>query len=293
MEHIVAFSVVQGWIPVPVIGAVIPCYRVARHVAEVIASVPSCVHHIICVDDACPQDSGTVAEKTGDARVVVVRHVCNRGVGGAMVTGYRKALELGCHVVVKVDGDGQMDPAQIGHFLAPLLDGTADYAKGNRFADFQALKAMPKVRLVGNSLLSFLVKAASGYWTTMDPTNGYTAIHRRVLEQLDLDQVAPGYFFESDLLIRLNILNAVVTSIPIPAFYGTEESSLRLSKVLLDFPPRLVKGFLWRILLKYFVYDFNMGSVYISVGLPLALFGLVFGSWEWLESVHTCWRFCR
>lgn len=269
------------------VAVVIPCFRVRAHLADVIAGIPPEVSHIVAVDDRCPERSGEVAAACGDPRVTVVWHEVNQGVGGAVATGYRKAMELGCDVMVKVDGDGQMDPALIGRFIAPLMDGRADYAKGNRFSDFRALQAMPKVRLFGNSVLSFLVKAASGYWTMMDPTNGYTAIHRRVLEELDLDRVAKRYFFESDLLIRLNVVNAVVADVPMAARYGDEESSLSIPRVLLDFPPRLLRGLARRIFLKYFVYDFNMGSLYLALGMPLMLFGLVFGAWEWVLSLTT------
>ncbi|MEO5373983.1 MAG: glycosyltransferase family 2 protein [Alphaproteobacteria bacterium] len=269
------------------VAVVIPCYRVRAHLAGVIAGIPPEVGHIVVVDDLCPERSGEVAEASGDPRVTVVRHAVNQGVGGAMVSGYRRAMELGCDVMVKMDGDGQMDPALIGRFVAPLMEGRADYAKGNRFRDFHALRAMPPMRLFGNSMLSFLVKAASGYWSMMDPTNGYTAIHRRALEDLDLDRVAKRFFFESDLLIRLNVVGAVLTDVPMPARYGDETSSLSIPRVLLDFPPRLLRGLLRRIVLKYFVYDFNVGSLYLAVGLPLTLFGILFGAWEWIDSVRT------
>lgn len=269
------------------VGVVVPCYRVAAHVGAVIAGLPAWVTHVVCVDDRCPEDSGAAAEACGDPRVVVVRHAVNEGVGGAMVTGYRTALALGCDVVVKVDGDGQMDPAIMDRFVAPLVEGRADYTKGNRFTDFRALKAMPKVRLFGNSVLSFMIKMASGYWTMMDPTNGYTAVHRRALEQLDLDRLARRYFFESDMLIRLNVINAVVQAVPMPALYGDHPSSLRVSRVLVDFPPRIARGLLKRILLKYFIYDFNMGSLYLVAGVPLLLFGLLFGGYEWFQSIDT------
>ncbi|MBF0130798.1 MAG: glycosyltransferase family 2 protein [Alphaproteobacteria bacterium] len=269
------------------IGVVIPCYRVSAHVAGVIAGIPDSVSHIIAVDDACPARSGDVAGATGDPRVTVLRHAVNQGVGGAMVTGYRKALELGCDIVVKVDGDGQMDTGLLDRFAAPLAEGAADYVKGNRFSDFKALRKMPRARLFGNSVLSFLVKAASGYWSLMDPTNGYTAIHRRALENLDLEALSRRYFFESDMLIRLNVIGAVVRDLPIPARYGDEGSSLSIPLVLIDFPPRLIKGLLRRIALKYFIYDFNVGSLYLAAGLPLMLFGTTLGALEWIDSIRT------
>ena len=194
-------------------------------------------------------------------------------------------MELNSDIVIKIDGDGQMDVNYMQKLIQPILDGKADYTKGNRFTDFKALRAMPKVRLFGNSGLSFLVKAASGYWNLMDPTNGYTAINKHALEELDLDNIAKRYFFESDMLINLNIENAVVVDVEIPAKYGDEESSLSITKTLVGFPPKLFKGLCKRIFLKYFIYDFNMLSLYLVVGLPMLFFGIVFGSIKWIEAI--------
>jgi len=265
-------------------AVVIPCYKVARHIAEVIRGIPPHIEHVLVVDDACPQGSGRIAEQLGDPRVRVLYHPANQGVGAAMVTGYRQALELGCELVIKMDGDGQMDPHCLDPLIAPLVCGEADYAKGNRFSDLRALRAMPTVRLIGNNIMSFLVKAFSGYWNLMDPTNGYTAITRATLEKLDLNKLARRYFFESDLLLHLNLVNAVVRDVPMPARYGSETSSLRAREVLWSFPPRLVCGLLRRILLKYFIYDFNLASVYLLLGVPLFLWGVLFGLAEWLDS---------
>ena len=266
---------------------VIPSYKVSKHIIDVIKSVPEFVNRIIVVDDACPQNSGKIAETSEDIRVVVCYHHSNQGVGGAVVTGYKKALELGAEIVVKIDGDGQMDTDYMLKLIQPILEGKADYTKGNRFTDFKALRNMPKVRLFGNSGLSFLVKAASGYWNLMDPTNGYTAICKQTLEELDLDNLAKGYFFESDMLINLNIENAVVMDVGIPAKYGDEKSSLSVTKTLFGFPLKLFKGLCKRIFLKYFIYDFKMLSLYLVIGLPMVLFGVVFGATKWIEAISS------
>ncbi len=267
------------------IAVVIPSYKVSKHILEVINDIPEFVNHIIVIDDKCPQNSGKIAESSYDKRVIVCYHEANQGVGGAVVTGYKKAMELGAEIVVKIDGDGQMDVNYMQQLVQPLLDGKADYAKGNRFTDFKALRQMPKIRLFGNSGLSFLVKASSGYWNVMDPTNGYTAINKHALEELDLDSLARRYFFESDMLINLNIENAVVVDVDIPAKYGDEESSLSVTKTLFGFPPKLFKGLYKRIFLKYFVYDFNMLSLYLVMGLPMVLFGTIWGSIKWIEAI--------
>jgi hypothetical protein len=267
------------------IAVIIPACKVADTVKKVVQSIPDSVHSIIVVDDKCPQGSGREAETLQKDNLTVLCHTSNKGVGGAVGTGYRKALEQGCDILLKMDGDGQMDSSYLDKLVAPLLNDAADYTKGNRFRDFKKLKTMPGIRLFGNSILSFVVKIASGYWNIMDPTNGYTAIHRKVLERLDIEKIAERYFFESDMLINLNIINAVVKDIEIPSKYGNEISSLRIRTIVMKFPFNLLKGLIKRIFLKYFVHDFNMASLYILLGLPMFLFGTTFGVLEWIDSI--------
>ncbi len=271
----------------PVLAVIIPAYRVAAKVAAVIADIPPEVAHIVVVDDACPEGSGDIVAALDNRRLHLVRHTENQGVGGAVVSGYRKALELGADVMVKIDGDGQMDPAILHKIAGPVMSGEADYAKGNRFADFRTLKRMPTVRLLGNSGLSFLLKAASGYWTMLDPTNGYTAIHARALEKLELDRLDRRYFFESDLLIRLGTVSAVVVDVQMEARYADENSSLNIPKTMLEFPGKILRGLLRRLFLRYFIYDFNMASVYLMVSVPLLLFSFLFGIYQWIDSSQT------
>lgn len=271
------------------VAVIIPCYRVARQLPAVLAGLPADVAHVLVVDDCCPEGSGDIAAglATADPRIEVLRHPVNRGVGAAMVTGFRRALSLDCDAVVKMDGDGQMDAAQLPRLLAPLAEGRADVAKGNRFRDFKALRAMPRLRLIGNSALSFLVKAASGLWGVMDPTNGFLALHRRALEAIEFDALAERYFFECDLLIRLGTAGIAVADVAMPARYGDETSSLRIGRVLLTFPPLLARGFLRRLALGYFVHDFTIASLYLLAGVPLMVFGAVMGGLEWADSVRT------
>lgn len=268
------------------IAVVIPAYKVARFIQEVIEGIPEVVSDIIVVDDKCPQESGKIAEgsrtKVGQ-RLHVLFHEKNKGVGGAVVTGYKKALVLNSVCVVKIDGDGQMDVKYLKSIFTPLLDNNADYTKGNRFVDFKSLKSMPKVRLFGNSVLSFALKMVSGYWDIMDPTNGYTGISNRALEKLNLDTLAERYFFESDMLVSLNINRCVVRDIPMRTKYGEEDSSLSVRKIFFQFPPYLLARFVKRIFLRYFIYDFNMASVYIIIGLPMLLWGFLFGGYKWIE----------
>jgi dolichol-phosphate mannosyltransferase len=271
----------------PKIAVVVPAFKVVDSIKKVILSIPTNIDHIIVVDDHCPLSSGKEAEKINQPNVTVIYHEQNQGVGGAVITGYKKALELKCEIIVKIDGDGQMDPHFIERLIAPLIANEADYTKGNRFVNFKALKSMPKIRLFSNSLLSFMLKIVSGYWNVMDPTNGYTAIHRRVLNKLNLGKISKRFFFESDMLIHLNIIRAVVKDIDIPARYEGEKSSLNIRKAILQFLPKLFSRFFRRIFFRYFIYDFNMASVYMILGLPLFAGSVLFGIIEWIDSAVT------
>ena len=268
-----------------VIATVIPAYRVERNIAEVLRGLPTYIQHIIIVDDASPDSSADLISGAAkkNKRITLIKHDKNQGVGGAMISGFHKALELGAQIIVKLDGDGQMDPAHIPALISPLIEGKADYTKGNRFRDFQSLNQMPFLRRVGNLGLSFLTKAATGYWNTFDPTNGFFAIRADILSQLPLDRLDKGYFFETSMLANLYLLDAVVVDVPIPAKYGNEISNLSIKRVFFEFPIKLMRTFLHRIILKYFIYDFSMISVYLLIGVPLLLFGLIFGVTKWMH----------
>ena len=267
------------------IATVIPAYRVERDIESVLQDLPAYIKHIIVVDDASPDSSADLvaAAAKKDRRITLIRHAENQGVGGAMISGFRKALELGAQIVIKLDGDGQMDPAHIPALITPLIQGKADYVKGNRFRDFQSLQQMPFVRRMGNLGLSFLTKAATGYWSIFDPTNGFFAIRAELLAQLPLEHIDKRYFFETSMLANLYLLGALVMDIPIPARYGNETSNLSIRRTLFEFPFKLLVTFLRRILLKYYIYDFSMMSLYLMVGIPLLLFGGIFGGIKWIE----------
>lgn len=267
------------------IATVIPCYRVERDIIAVIAGLPDYIKHIIVIDDVSPDHTAELVADLAqrDSRIVLIRHETNQGVGGATVSGFRKALELGAQIVVKVDGDGQMDTNHLPELLIPLILGHADYTKGNRFRDFQALQEMPAIRRFGNMVLGFLTKAATGYWNLFDPTNGYVAIRSSVLAQLPLHSIDKTYFFETSMLVNLYLLGAVIKDVPMPARYRGEISSLSIHRSVLEFPFKLLKHFVRRIILMNLIYDFSMASVYIMVGLPLLLFGLIFGITKWIK----------
>ena len=265
------------------IAAVIPCYQVEREINAVLTSLPPYLKYIIVVDDASPDQTSEIIKRAAenDRRIFLIRHKKNQGVGGAMISGFRKALELGAQIVVKIDGDGQMDAAHLPDLLVPLINAQADYTKGNRFRDFRALQSMPLVRRMGNMALAFLTKAATGYWNLFDPTNGFVAIRSNVLAQLSLDQIDRTFFFETSMLANLYLIRAVVKDIAIPARYRGEISNLSIRRTLLEFPFKLLRILFRRLILRNLIYDFSMASIYILTGMPLLLFGLIFGSTRW------------
>lgn len=267
------------------IAVVIPCYRVEHEISTVLASLPRYIKRIIVVDDASPDGTAEIVAGLAkkDRRIILIRHMTNQGVGGAMRTGFQKALELGSQIVVKIDGDGQMDLTYLPDLLHPLIDGRADYAKGNRFRDFQSLQKMPLIRRVGNMGLGFLAKAATGYWNLFDPTNGFVAIRAGVLAQLPLNRIDRTFFFETSMLANLYLLGAVIRDVPMPARYQGEKSNLSVRRVLFEFPFKLFQTYFRRLILKNLIYDFSMASIYLGAGVPLLLFGLIFGSVKWID----------
>jgi dolichol-phosphate mannosyltransferase len=267
------------------IAIIIPAYRVERNIEVVLAGLPSYIKHIIVVDDASPDSTADLVDALAqkDRRLTLIRHTQNQGVGGAMISGFRKAIELGAQIAIKSDGDGQMDATHIPALITPLIQGRADYVKGNRFRDFVSLQKMPIVRRIGNLGLSFLTKAATGYWNIFDPTNGFFAIRTEVLRQLPLDKIDRRYFFETSMLANLYLINAFVMDIPMPARYGNETSHLSIYRSLIEFPLKLFRTFLRRMLLKYYIYDFSITSLYIVTGIPLLLFGFIFGGIKWIQ----------
>ena len=266
------------------IVCVIPAYNVQHEIGQVLSQLPGYIRHAVVVDDASTDQTAEIVGQHAarDRRIVLIRHGVNQGVGGAMRTGFQNALALGAQIVVKVDGDGQMDMAYVPALLSPLIQGEADYAKGNRFRNFKALRQMPPIRRAGNMALSFLVKGATGYWKCFDPTNGFVAIRADVLSQLDLASLHQSYFFEISMLSHLNQLNAVVLDVPMPARYGDETSNLSIRRVLREFPGRLARCLVRRIALKHFIYDFTMEAVFLLTGLPLLLAGALYGGINWV-----------
>lgn len=267
------------------IAVVIPSFKVSNQVLSVLEEIGPEVDKIYVVDDACPEGSGRLVQtKCLDSRVEVLFHETNLGVGGATKTGYTKALQLGFDIVVKLDGDGQMDPSLIKQIVGPIVRGQADYVKGNRFDKIEDLKQMPKVRIFGNAVLSLVSKVSTGYWNITDPTNGFTAIHKSVLRELQLPKISNDYFFESDMLFRLSIGGAVVKDLSIAATYGSEESNLRVWKTIRDFPMKYFRNFNKRIFYSYYLRELNIASLELPAGILLFMFGVYFGLTRWADA---------
>jgi dolichol-phosphate mannosyltransferase len=266
----------------PKIAVVIPCYRVREKIVAVVDSVLATADFVIAVDDCCPEKSGEHLRKTQvDPKLTVVFHEKNQGVGGAMITGFKTALDLGADIVVKMDGDGQMEARHLPRLIGPLLARKADFTKGNRFYDLRALRDMPLVRRFGNFGLTLLSKAASGFWHLSDPTNGYFALRANALRLLNFHLLAPRYFFEISLLIQLNVIRAIAFDVPIPAKYADENSSLSPWRALCTFPIKLAGGLMHRIWWRYFIYDINIVTVFLITGAFLFFGGGTFGAWRW------------
>jgi len=266
---------------------VVPAYNEARLIARVVSTMPAFVDSIIVVDDCSDDGTSDAAGSTGDPRVIVLRTPRNSGVGGATLLGYARAVELGADVVVKMDGDAQMDPGCLGALLDALLDGGYDYAKGNRFLHADHLREMPLTRVLGNAALTFLTKMASGYWQIFDPHNGFTAMRSAVLRRLDLRGVHGRYFFEPDLLVRLNVERMRVVDVAMPARYGKEESKLSIMQVAVTFPPLLASRFFYRILRRYVLRDFSPVALFVFLGAPAFLGGVTLGCFLWIRTLLT------
>lgn len=265
------------------IGVVIPYYNASKHINNVLNKLPSFIHKIYIVNDKSPDNFSEelIKESKNFEKVCIVNHEKNLGVGGATKTGFYNAIQDELDYLVKVDSDDQMDTTYIKELIESLISTDFGYAKGNRFRDFKALKSMPKTRKIGNLGLSFLTKVATGYWNNFDPTNGFFAIKVVVLKELDLESLSNRYYFETSLIAELYFHKIRIKDIPMPAIYGDEKSSMKVWKMPFVFMPRLTKTFFKRIIRSYYIYDFNISSIYMLLGVPLFLFGFIFGVYTW------------
>jgi glycosyltransferase involved in cell wall biosynthesis len=260
------------------VAVVVPAYDEEELVATTIRGVPAFVDRIFVVDDASRDRTATVARAAGDGRVEVIAHERNAGVGAAIVTGYHRAVEEGLDVTCVMAADNQMDPADLEKIALPVARGQLEYAKANRLITGEAWKVIPRSRYLGNAVLSFLTKIASGYWHVADSQSGYTAASREILEQLDLDRIYRGYGFPNDMLVHLNVWNARVRDIPSRPVYGVgERSGIKIRKVVPRISWLLLKGFFWRMREKYVIRDFHPLVFFYALGFLMTFLGLGLG----------------
>jgi dolichol-phosphate mannosyltransferase len=273
------------------VGVVIPAYQVETHLAETVARIPESVDHVVIVDDASTDGTGKVAAELELAdtsgRICVLHHKENRGVGAAVKTGFQFLLDQGCQILVKLDGDGQMDPTEIDRLANPLRAGWTDYAKGNRLSSREDVGSMPTVRLAGSIALTFLTKLSSGYWQMMDPQNGFVAITRDALKRMNMDDIDDRFFFENSMLIALNTTMARCMDVRMAASYGDEKSNLRIWRAIVGFPPRLLAGFIGRVVRRYLIFDFSPIFPLFSIGAVSLLAGSFWGGYHWWLGAET------
>ena len=274
------------------IAVVIPFYNASNEILLVISKLPDYIQNVIIVDDQSPTPlPKSDIEKLVPSKTTVyfLENQTNLGVGGATKRGFEKAIGIGAEIIIKVDADDQMDLGYLPELLDPLIANKCDVAKGNRFRDLRALRSMPLARRIGNLGLSFLIKSATGYWHNFDPTNGFLALKTDVVKKLDFSKLANRYYFETSLLSQLYFEKAAIKDVAMPAIYGEEKSSMKIWQMPFVFGARLTSTFVKRIVKEYFLYDFNIGSVYLLFGFPLFMFGLIFGITEWIyyASINT------
>jgi glycosyltransferase involved in cell wall biosynthesis len=263
-----------------VIAVIVPAYNEEKLISKVLKTIPTFVDHIVVVDDASNDRTGEVAKihQKEDSRIIYLRHQANEGVGGAIATGYKWARDNEVSISVVMAGDAQMDPKDLPKLLDPVVNGEVDYSKGNRLFTGKAWRVIPKTRYLGNAVLSFLTKIASGYWHVADSQSGYGAVNLEVLKTIDLDSIYKRYGMPNDFLVRLNVYHFRVRDVPVNPVYGIgERSGIRISTVIFTLSFLLVKLFLWRLREKYIIRDFHPLVLFYLLGFVLTPIGVVFG----------------
>lgn len=261
------------------IAVVVPAYNEQDLVAQTVQGIPEFVDHVVVVDDCSPDNTFEAASSVDDPRLEVIRLTENQGVGGAILTGHQRLLDLGADVIVVMAGDDQMDPAELPRLLKPILEDGYGFSKGNRFYPTAKTDNMPTHRIIGNMGLTLFNKASSGYWHIVDPQNGYTAITRESLNLIPLDRVSRRYEFENDLLIWLNIANVRAKDVNIPARYGDETSTIRLASTVPRLMWLLFRGFWRRLWYKHFLWSFSPIGIMFILGLIFSTIGILIGLW--------------
>jgi glycosyltransferase involved in cell wall biosynthesis len=262
------------------IAVIIPAYNEERLIGMVLRTLPAFVDHIVVVDDASNDRTQEVvkAQQKEDARVISLRHPRNEGVGGAIATGYKWARDHEISISVVMAGDAQMDPGDLPKLLDPVVDGKVDYSKGNRLFTGKAWRIIPKNRYLGNAILSFLTKIASGYWHVADSQCGYSAVTLEILKTINLESIYKRYGMPNDFLAKLNVYRFRVTDVPVTPVYGIgERSGIRIYKVVFTLSFLLLRLFLWRLKEKYVIRDFHPLVLFYLMGFVLTPIGVVLG----------------
>ncbi|MFK7000551.1 glycosyltransferase family 2 protein [Flavobacterium oreochromis] len=267
------------------IAIIIPYYNAGKQIVDVISQIPSFIHTVVIINDKSPDvfpEKKILENLNNQVKIVYLNNDTNIGVGGATIKGFLYAIDNDFQIVIKVDADNQMDLKYLPDLIEPLQKGKSQMTKGNRFRDINALSKMPFIRRIGNLVLSFITKMATGYWHNFDPTNGYFAVHVNTLKKINFNNLANRYFFETSLLSEMYFTGAKIKDISMPAIYADEKSQMKLWKIPFEFSFKLMKLFVKRIIKQYFLYDFNIGSVYLFFGLPLFFFGIIYGIYNWV-----------
>ena len=266
---------------------IIPCYRVKTKILKVLSEIPSWIDRVICVDDFCPDKSGEfIVSNSTDKRVITIFNEKNLGVGGATLVGFNKAIEFSADIIVKVDGDNQMDLKYLPDFIDPILSNEADFTKGNRFTKFTDYASMPILRKIGNIFFSFFNRFASGYWNIFDTTNGYLCLNAELIQLLPINKISKNYFFESDLLNWLYIVRARVKDIPIKAVYDNEKSNINIFSVIFNFPILYIRNFFRRFLYEYCLRSPDIKFISFIFGCISLLFGMFYSLAVWKTNTN-------
>lgn len=272
------------------IGIVVPAFKEETQIERTLRTMPAYVDHVVVVDDCSPDGTSAVVRRVSevDPRVHLIRHETNRGVGGAIGSGYIWCRDHGIDIAVVMAGDGQMDPDDLPALLDPVVEDRTDYSKGNRLVTGEAWKKIPRVRYLGNSALTLLTKIASGYWHVTDSQTGYTALNKKALQLLPLHDIYPRYGMPNDFLVTLNIYNMRVMDVPVKPVYGIgEQSKIRIRKVLFTISMLLCRLFMKRMVQKYIIRDFHPLIFFYVFGALLLVPGLAFGGYLFLHRLFS------
>ncbi len=267
------------------VAVIIPCFNEEKTIIDVVKEIPSFISEIILVDDKSHDNTFKImkelSQKTSVIKITILQHEKNLGVGAAVKSGLEYAASQNHQIMVKIDGDGQMPSAKIFDLILPLVEGFADYTKGNRLSGTTSVASMPKIRLFGNLGLSFFIKMASGYWDVIDPTNGFIAIRKETYQLIKEQKISNGYFFESSMLCALGLFGAKVKDISMPSFYPHNKSSLSIAKTFFEFPPKIIRALIKRVLVRKILHTLSLEIIFVLIGSFLFFTGAAWGLYKY------------